>query len=172
MRNPGIVRLAWSRGVLGVLAEFVDDELVVGATGDTQKFWELGDVFEMFIRPEDVDEYAEMHVDPANHRLHLQLNPSARNAIFHGLRDPLDFALRPPGFQSAAWETLTGWAVEAFIPMRALFPGAIIGQVAFWSASFCRYDASRDGRPAALSSTSPHPTRNFHRLNEWRPLCF
>jgi hypothetical protein len=33
--------------------------------------------------------------------------------------------------------------------------------------SCCRYDAGAE-RPPVISSTSPHPVRDFHRPQDWR----
>lgn len=109
---------------LWVLATLDDTDIFTKATGDLQRLWELGDVFEIFLEAEGCGQYCETHITPGKFRMHLRLTS------------------------------------DDFTAMKKRTPG------------FCRSDAWSDGRAPVLSSTSPHREANFHRRQEWRPICF
>ncbi len=44
------MRLGWNAAGLWVLATMDDDSIVSRATGNNQRLWNLGDVFEIFVR--------------------------------------------------------------------------------------------------------------------------
>lgn len=167
-----VVRVAWSPEALLVRGEMDDDDVTTLATTDSQHFWELGDVFEIFLEAEGAGFYTEMHVAPGNHRLHLHIAHHDYEAMKRKTLAPSDLMIRPPGFESRSAVTPSGWSVEARIPAALVDPKGRITQDSKWRASFCRYDAWSDGRPPVLSSTSSHEQLNFHRRHEWRPLCF
>lgn len=164
--RPGEVHLRWNPEALLVDAELVDDCVVTEARKDNDRLWELGDLFEIFVRVEGRTEYTELHIAPGNIRLHLAL-PGPR-----GYRTPLgppvpfeEMLVWPVGFESSTGRTETGWTAQALVPAR------ILGKDAFLPGdrlhvSFCRYDAT-PGRPPVLSSTTSHPVMDFHRLDEW-----
>jgi hypothetical protein len=149
-----------------------DEDVTTRATADSQHFWELGDVFEIFLESEDAGFYTEMHVTPGNHRLHLHIGCNDYEAIKNKSLPPSDVTVSPPGFASRSATTPAGWTAEARIPAGLVDPKGLITKSSQWRASFCRYDAWSDGRPPVLSSTSPHKALNFHRRHEWRPICF
>jgi hypothetical protein len=166
------VRVAWSAHELLVRAELEDADVVTKATADNQRFWELGDVFEIFLEAEGAGFYTEMHVAPGNHRLHLRIRPPEFQAMKEKSLALSDLIVDPPAFASRYEKTADGWIAEARIPAAQVDPKGVITRDSRWRASFCRYDAWSDGRPPVLSSTSPHPHAAFHRREEWRPLCF
>jgi hypothetical protein len=172
---PATVRVAWRDEALLVLAELEDADIHTEATRHNQPFWELGDTFEMFLRPEGQDAYAEFHVAPNNFRLQLKF-PDA------------DWLRRTPkaeafvaalvggeAFRSHTWvEPEAGrWWVMAKIPALSVCDRPvppITGST--WRFSFSRYDYTR-GRPLpVISSTSPHAEPAFHRQQEWGCLRF
>lgn len=172
-RSDGTVRLAWCPEALLVRADLRDGDVFTTATGDSQYFWELGDVFEIFLEAEGVGYYTEMHVAPGNFRMHLRIRPEEYLSMKAGNLTPADLMVRPPEFESRFEVVPGGWAVEAFIPVAAVQPGKKISHESRWRASFCRYDAGSDGRAPVLSSTSRHSGKiNFHAREDWRLLCF
>lgn len=157
--RPTEVRVTFRDRTLHVVAEMVDDEVFNDATAHNQATWELGDVFEIFVRRDDAEAYTEVHVTPDNVRLHLRFSDyghAARAVGFAGL------AADPDLVASRAERTSDGWRATAAVPVDA-GPGERI------RVSFCRYDAAR-GREPVLSTSSPHPVVAFHRPLEWT-LC-
>jgi hypothetical protein len=126
------------------------------ADGPNQATWELGDVFECFLQPAGAGHYFEFHITPANTRCQFRFaKPGA----------PLE-PLAEGAFASRVWKSATRWHALAQIPFSTL--GVRAAETL--RASFCRYEAFRDGRAPVLSSSSPHPVPKFHRPAEWLPL--
>jgi hypothetical protein len=170
---PGIVRTGWRENSLLVFADLSDTDIFTLARRHNDRFWELGDTFEMFLQPPGARAYVELHVTPNNLRLQLQFAkpPSARDA------DPFTPALiHDQVFSSQTWvkpET-RGWCVFAEIPAGTVFPtqksqGPSLTS-GTWRFSFSRYDATRGRERPVLSSSSPHTRPAFHRPHEWGRL--
>ncbi|MDX2079845.1 MAG: hypothetical protein SFU53_03605 [Terrimicrobiaceae bacterium] len=169
--RAGTVRLAWEPGALWVMAELVDDEIWSTATADSQRLWEMGDVFEMFLQVEGRDDYVEMHVAPHGFRMHLRLDTEMFRAMANEEREFDGALVRPPAFEAKTLVLDGQWVVEARVPASEVHPNGRISPGDRWLASFCRYDARAEGS-AVLSSTSPHRICGFHRRAEWRSICF
>lgn len=164
--QPGKVQLSWTPTALQIEADLTDDHVFTAATGDNQKTWDLGDVFEIFIQPVGRRDYVELHVVPTNHRVHAQFPGPG---LIASPNEPLlafDQAIvDPAGFTSTATQTPKGWKVTATIPASVLdvakfTPGQRL------RISFSRYDATPDQDPV-LSTTAAHPVIRFHRPEEW-----
>lgn len=156
----GSVRLAWRGDALYVFADLDDDDPRSGATGDHQRMWELGDVFEMFLRDLSEERYHELHVTPNGYRLQLAFPRSGVSYRECFVREPLfDFRVTPrPG----------GWQVAARVPWPV--GSSPEGRQAL--VSFSRYDCPLGLESPVLSSTSPHPVPNYHRQEEWTRIEF
>jgi hypothetical protein len=171
---PATVRAGWRGDALLVLAELTDADIFTAATNDNQAFWELGDTFEIFLRPVDQQAYVELHVAPSNHHLHLRF-PDAGWLARTPPAEVFGHALRPPdAFESHVWSNASQrlWSVLARIPTAAVCdrPGPLAG--AEWLFSFSRYDYTRGRSEPVISSTSPHAAPAFHRQQEWGRLRF
>lgn len=171
--SAGAVRIVWCPETLLVRADLRDGEVFTRATGDSQYFWEMGDVFEIFLEADGAGYYTEMHVAPGNHRMHMRIRPEDCLSMKAGMLTPADLMVRPPEFESRCEVVPGGWVVEAVVPVDAVQPGGKISGDSRWRASFCRYDAGSDGRVPVRSSTSFHQGKiNFHARGDWRTLCF
>ena len=166
---PGSVRTGWREDSLFVLADLVDVDVFTRAERHNDRFWQLGDTFEMFLQPAGSEAYVELHVAPNNLRLQLRFAepPAAQDA------DPFDAALiHDQIFDSRTWVTPAehGWRVFAQVRAAAVGHGSGPLASSTWRFSFGRYDATR-GRPEpVISSTSPHTVPAFHRPHEWGSL--
>jgi len=157
----GIAFLGWNEGHLFVAASLQDTDLGSRAISDSLHLWELGDVFEIFLRGNQEPYYVELHISPSGHRLQLQI-PSGvqpRPAVGECLVDDEPLF----DFQSRHVEGL--WEIVAVIPFAA---ATAEGKA---RVSLSRYDAGPDRAPV-LSSTSRHAEVNFHRQHEWTSLIF
>lgn len=171
---PGVVRVAWRDRSLFVFAELTDRDLFTAATEHNQRLWEVGDAFEMFVRPAGQEAYAEFQVAPNNLRLQLRF-PDAGWRARVSKEDAVLKALMPPrSFQSRSWlaADTAQWCVLAEIPSAALSDRVrpLAGDA--WWFSFSRYDYTRGSRSPVISSTSPHPVPAFHRQQEWGLIRF
>lgn len=168
--RPATVRVCWQDDRLLVLAELDDVDITTAATSHGQRFWELGDTFEIFLAADGVGQYIECHVTPLNQRLQLRFPLDGPAALGP---DPFVNALVPgDNFESRVWiaEDKAAWTVVAAIPsaLAGVSAASLAGSV--WRYSFSRYDATRDSRAPVISSTSPHAVPSFHRRQEWGTL--
>lgn len=154
--RAGSARAGWRPGELLVFAELDDDDVFTRASGPNQRFWELGDTFEIFLEAEAASFYVELHVAPGNLRLQLRI-PVPRPSV-----EP-EALMTPPAFDSRVWEGKKRWSVLAAVPFET-----IGGPPARFS--FSRYDYSRGRAEPVRSSTSPHAALDFHRRKEWGSL--
>jgi hypothetical protein len=158
--QPTLVEAYFREGQLRVLATLWDADIANAATEHNQRTWELGDVFEIFVRREDSAAYSEIHVTPGNIRLHLRF----QDALHHQrIASIAEVAADPDAIFSAVKRFDGGWKVEARVPMDAGVGDKI-------RVSFCRYDAAPHWPSPILSTSSPHPVVKFHRPEEWLPL--
>jgi len=156
------VRVGCVANQLLVLATIPDLDISTLVTEPNQRTWELGDVFEIFLKPENETHYRELHVTPKNIRTQFG---------FSGVGTPAE--ILPDGiFESRVWIESGRWIVLASIPCGVITNRSTIQNGERWRFSFCRYDAFQDGRVPVLSSTSPHPVPKFHRPDEWGVLVF
>lgn len=168
--RPATVRVGWQHERLLIFAQLTDDDIWTAATGHGQRFWELGDTFEIFLAAAGVTQYIECHVTPLNQRLQLRFPLDGPAALGP---DPFVNALVPgDDFDSRVWlaDDGRGWIALAAIPgtFAGLPQGPLAGST--WRYSFSRYDASSGTATPVISSTSPHPVPSFHRQQEWGTL--
>lgn len=171
---PGAVRVGWSNDSLLLLAELADEDIFTRADGLNQRLWELGDAFEIFLRPVKQSAYAEFQIAPNNERLQLRY-PDAE--AVHRAREASDFGpylISGEAFRSAAWvlPAEKKWFAFASIPAGSVCdePGPLTGRQ--WRFSFSRYERARNRHEPVISSTSPHSKPEFHRQKDWGVMTF
>lgn len=171
---PAVVRTGWRDDALLVFADLTDADIVSRAAAHNQRFWELGDTFELFLQPAGQTAYVELHVAPPNLRVHARFAGDA-DGTRPAAADPFGAALRPPdAFGSRTWvrSDLGQWCVLAIVPAATVCgrPAPLDG--ATWRFSFSRYDHTRGRAAPVISSSSPHAVPAFHRPHEWGVLRF
>ena len=171
---PGQVRAGWRPDALLLFAELTDHDIFTNATAPNQRMWELGDTFEIFLRPAGQTPYVEFHVTPNNLRLQLRIpsTEALRCAQASNVFD--EFLLPGNAFHSVTWVQPENrkWFVLAVIPTIAVSGAARLNVGSRWRFSFSRYDCTRGGNGPVFSSTSPHAAADFHRQSEWGVLNF
>lgn len=171
---PATVRVGWRHNTLQVLAELADTDVGTRASGLNQRLWELGDAFEIFLRPEGQEAYIELQVAPNNQRLQLRYADTAALERARRTGSIADALIPGEAFRSWTWIEArhSRWHVLAEIPARLVCGSddALVGGV--WRCSFSRYDYTRGSDEPVISSTSPHIEANFHRQQEWGVLQF
>ena len=158
--QPGQAKFLWKDGILEVTANLNDCNVHTTATSHGQRLWEHGDVAELFVQRIGDESYREYQISPNGFTLALAYPDLGGVAgVRSGSHKVEDFFAEAP-FRAFAELTPTGWTACFSIPVEG-FPGERI------RVSCCRYDVA-EGRPPIISSTSPHPVRDFHRPQEWR----
>jgi hypothetical protein len=158
--QPGVARIAWEDGLLVVSLDLTDREVMTTAIAHHQRLWEHGDVAELFIQKIGELSYDEYQLAPNGFTLALHYpDPAGVASVRSGERVIDDFFSESP-FESKALKTESGWRAYFAVPLACSTGDS-------FRISCCRYDAAR-GRAPVISSTSPHPVRDFHRPDEWR----
>jgi hypothetical protein len=170
---PGVVWTGWRADRLLVLAELTDADIVSPADAASERLWEQGDTFEIFLQAAGRPAYVELHIAPNHRRLQLRYNESVTvDAVRRS--GSLAAARQDVTFDSTVWAEPAAqrWFVHAAIPAPLVTdrPGALAGTC--WRFSFGRYDYTRGRSEPVISSTSPHAAPDFHRCHEWGTLQF
>lgn len=171
---PAVVRAGWRHNSFLVYSELTDADIFTQASGLSQRMWELGDAFEIFLRPEGQEAYVELQVTPNNQRLQICY---ANTAVVERVRQTgcLAEALIPgEAFRSKTWieDMNSWWHVFAEIPAQVVCGSNDRLADSRWHFSFSRYDYTQGGAEPAISSTSPHIEANFHSQKEWGVIQF
>jgi hypothetical protein len=172
--SPGEVRVGWRKNSLQIFAELTDMDIFNRATELNQPLWKLGDVFEMFFKSDEMENYVEFQVAPQNQRLQLSQLQARTAEWFHRREEFTDCLLWDEVFHSQTWvEAETNrWQVYAEIPARVVCGSDEITENTRWRFSFGRYDYTRGIAEPVISSTSPHEKPDFHRQHEWGAIIF
>ena len=171
---PGTVRVGWRDESLLVFAELEDADIITRATQPNERLWELGDVLEIFLRPDGQQAYSELQVAPNNQRLQLRYAGAEALASARNGNSLADALVPNLAFQSRTWvrpETRS-WQALVEIPAASIRDdsGPLPGSQ--WRFSFCRYDYTRGRSEPVISSTSALSQPDFHRQAEWGALKF
>jgi hypothetical protein len=163
--QPATVRFGSKAESLWIYATLCDLDIFNAATKPNQPAWRLGDVFEIFLRPQGQDAYFELHITPENQVLQLRWPDAEAVNNNIGWRK---FAIDRPLFSSRTIIENGLWRVLAEIPVANLLENQTSESGHEWLFSFCRYDVTRGQEEPVLSSTSPHCEPCFHQQSAWR----
>ncbi len=171
---PAQAHAGWRGGSLLLFVELNDPDIFTRATADNQNFWELGDTFEIFLRPKEQKSYLEVHVAPNN--LHLQLRFAGAETA-QRVRKAGSFAdvlISGEVFQSKTWvlPEARRWFIFADIPAGSVSEKSNPLPGSTWLFSFSRYEYARDRKEPVISSTSSHTIPDFHCQKEWGVMKF
>jgi len=171
---PGMVWIGSRDETLLILAELTDADIYTAATQPNQRLWELGDAFEVFLRPADQEAYSEIQVAPNNQRLQLRYASAAAVAQARKSNSVADALVHDLSFQSRTWVLPESryWQALVEIPAASVCEHADPLAGSQWHFSFGRYDYTRGRSEPVISSTSAHSQADFHRLAEWGTLQF
>lgn len=172
--SPGLVRTGWRDDSLLMFAELTDADIFTKAQRHNDRFWELGDTFELFLQQAGAEGYVELHVSPNNLRLQLRFAAPPSPGSGPGV-DPFENALiRDDVFTSTTWvdHDAHQWSVFAEVPAGVVTGVSAPLAGSDWRFSFSRYDYTRGREQPVISSSSPHVEPAFHRPHEWGTLAF
>jgi hypothetical protein len=157
-----------------VFAELEDQDIFTRVTGLNQRFWELGDTFEIFLRPVGQQVYVEFHVSPNNQRLQLRFTDAGMVERLRKAGSFEDALTWGEAFYSRTWlqPDEHRWFVFAEVPAKSVSEKTRRLQGARWRFSFSRYDFTRGRDKPVISSTSVHTKPDFHRQSEWGTMSF
>ena len=149
---------------------FQDSDIFSHATDDNQKMWELGDVAEFFIKPENNQtDYWEIHVTPNDFMLDLHIPD--RDQFFSGgvsweqVSTPNSHAIKRVAVMDGKW------SVELSIPWGTFGLHSPPPRGSVWRIAICRYNYNggmnqpEDSSTAALTKLNFHQHENYMKLN-------
>lgn len=164
--RPASARIDRDSASVRIVADMISDRVGSKASAHGERLWEQGDVLEVFIGDVSGGGYREYQIAPNGFTLSLRYpDISCIGEVRRGTRRLGEFLTDGPPEARAAL-TQGGWQATLVIPVPA--PATGTGKRAF-RLSCCRYDHGAGGLPV-LSSTSPHPVRDFHRPRDWREI--
>jgi|GEM_PF-279204 len=130
VRERGEVRLAWDETSLYIAVRFEDSDTVATGDADQLHHYQLGDVLEVFIRPDGQPGYWELYATPHGRKTsfwHAEPKPG-RSAADCVVRDcGLRVAACCQGTLNRRQDRDTSWTAEMAIPFATLLPGAEAG---------------------------------------------
>jgi len=171
---PASVQVGRRAGWLLVFATLTDQDIFSHATEINQRMWELGDAFEIFLRPADQTAYFQLDLTPNNQRMQLQITSAEALRRAQTANEFAELVLPGAVVRSAVWVTpeKDKWFVYAAISAEATFGRGSLSPERQWHFSFSRYDHTRGQLEPVISSTSPHARADFHRQQEWGVIHF
>lgn len=171
---PAMVRAGWRHNSLLVYAELTDVDIFTRASGLNQRTWELGDAFEIFLRPDGQEAYVEFQVAPNNQRLQLRYANTAALERARKTGSMMEALIPGEAFRSKTWieDQNSRWHVFAEIPGHVVCGSNDPLAGSLWHFSFSRYDYTQGVAEPVISSTSPHVEVNFHSQKEWGVIHF
>ncbi|MHC5067277.1 MAG: DOMON domain-containing protein [Planctomycetota bacterium] len=119
-QDSGRVELWSDARALHVRAHLTGAAPATTASADQQRLWQLGDVFEVFIKDCAADDYHEVHVAPGGQRLHLRIEDGQRAALRAGTLEPEACLAALAGIDGRAHVGAGGWRAELSLAWAAL----------------------------------------------------
>ena len=167
--ESGSVRLLRDGKRLYVGIEFQDRDVQAHGDRDQQRHYLMGDLAEIFIKPENASCYWEIYVTPRGHKT-VYFFPSRG---YYGMAPIFDAPITP-GLETAAvvdgtlndyTDTDRGWSAEVSIPLTSLkgVDGRPLAADVPWTVLISRYNygVQLSTRPV-LSAVPQLPKADFH----------
>lgn len=174
LREPGEYRLLWDDNYLYVAAIFTDSDVHAYGEEDQLPHFSLGDLAEVFIKPESDTYYWELYATPAN-KMTTYFIPgrgALMNALLTSSPFDLQIAAQVKGTLNQWLDRDENWSMEMAIPRTELEKyGAKFGPEHPWRIFLARYNYSRYLPRVELSSFPQQAeTPNFHIIEEYGKL--
>jgi hypothetical protein len=139
----GNVRLAWGQNNLYISVELIDLDIVAEGNKDQLYHYRLGDVLEVFLKPENKPWYVELYVTPAGYKTWFfwpKLGDPPQ------IEDVPEFTVKAKCHGTLNKETDIDecWSAEMVVPIKALMAhGEPFGPDSQWRVLVARYNYSR-----------------------------
>ena len=166
LKEGGEVRFAWDDNYLYLAASFEDSDVVAEGKKDQMHHYKLGDLCELFLKPENRSWYWELYVTPRGNKTtfffpsrgYLGL-PSCFAYHFD-----LQVAARVDGTLNDWSDRDRKWTAEMAVPLTELTKrGETFGVGSLWRVLVGRYNYSYYFDDGAELSTAPElPRTNYH----------
>lgn len=167
-------KLLYDKDFLYVSAVMQDDDIVAFGKRDQQIHCTEGDVFEIFLKPENANHYWEIHITPAG-RCAVLFYPSRGYHFLPGIVMPSTRPLKKIKYKVNVNGTLNKnddkdkfWSVEAAIPLAELAAAGVpFDTQNQWRILFGRYNFSKYQTLCELTSFPELSKIDFHIHEEY-----
>lgn len=173
--EPGSVRLVWDDQYLYVAVEFEDSDIVAEGQDDQLPHSQLGDLCEVFLKPENETWYWQLQVTPHSRMSSFWFPARGRFGLpsngqySSGLR----VAAKIDGSLNNWRDKDRRWTAEMAMPLRDLTSrGETFGPGTAWRIAVVRYNYSRyrDQQGPELTMVPRLSGSNTHSLDQYTPL--
>lgn len=175
LHEGGVVKLTWNQRFLYVGAQWTDSDIVAEGNADQFVHYKLGDVLELFLKPDDKPWYWELYATPRSNKSWFFL-PQREGSLEAGSAETLsEFIVKAQchGTVNDGTDKDLFWTVEMAVPVKALTTrGELFGPESQWRILVGRYNYSRDLPVPWLECSMVPPLRshNFHLLEGYAQL--
>jgi len=174
-QEQGLIRVAWDDHFFYVAVEFEDVDIVAEGTSNQLPHYQLGDLCEVFLKPEHQSWYWELYVTPRGLKSNFWFPGRGRFGLPSNFQYNcgLRVAAQVEGSINNWSDKDARWTAEMAMPIRDLTAqGEIFGPGAPWRILVARYNYSRYGtaRGPELTMVPKLSETNFHLLEEYTPL--
>ena len=173
LREKGIAKLLWNEEYLYVGAKMEDSDVVAEGKADQTHLYTMGDLVEVFLKPENETYYWEIYGAPNNRKTAFFFPGRGRLFVPSCAEYSMDVkvAAHVDGTLNNWHDRDKGWSVEIAIPVKSLTAfGAKFDNSAKWTILVSRYNYSRYLPMKELSSAPRLSALNFHLLEDYASL--
>ena len=175
VKEAGKIQLAWDDRYLYVGIRCVDSDLVAEGREDEMRHFELGDLFELFLKPDEESWYWELYVTPRGKKTSFFFPGCGRFGLPGNMnyQSGLQVAARCDGTLDNWRDKDVGWTAEMAMPIKDLSEeGYPFAPDKKWRILVARYNYSRyfSSRGPELTMTPKLSETNFHLLAEYARL--
>lgn len=175
VEEKGTVWLAWDDFYLYVAVKFEDSDIVADGVADQQPHFQLGDVCELFLRPEGQTWYWELYATPRGKKSHFWFPGRGRFGLPSNFQyqSGLRVGAQIEGTLNDWRDKDSSWTAELAMPISDLTArGESFGPGAPWRILVARYNYGRyrTRRGPELTMAPRLSETNFHLLEEYAQL--
>jgi len=173
LAEPGEARIAWDDTYLYVSVKYEDSDIVAEGEEDQLHHYRMGDLAELFIKPEDETWYWELYVTPAGKKTSFWFPGRGRCGLDSGwdYQCGLQVAAKCEGTLNKWEDKDTCWTGEMAMPIEDLTArGETFAPGAKWRIFVSRYNFSRYLPHKELSMTPQLAKTSYHRYEEYAYL--
>jgi hypothetical protein len=166
LNEGGEVRFAWDDKYLYLAASFEDSDVVAEGIEDGLHHYRMGDLCELFLKPENQNWYWELYVTPHGKKTTFFFPSKGRLGLPSGFAYQFDLAVaaQVDGTLNDWSDKDRKWTAEMAVPLTELTKrGEIFGVGSLWRVLIGRYNYSYYFDEGVELSTTPQlPMTSYH----------